>query len=108
MSSGIEPANYGRAVEEILRQLEALQKGEWEDWELAGARASLLSSLRTMEDSPGSLEDFVVGQAVAGLDETIPGLTAALRTVTEERIREAARAVKPDTIYFLKGKEEQP
>ena len=107
VSSGIEFENYDRAVEEIFRQLEALQKGEWEDWELTGARESLLSSLRTMEDSPGSLEDFVVGQAVAGSGETIPGLIAALQGVTPERIREAARAVKPDTIYFLKGKEAQ-
>ena len=60
-----------------------------------------------MEDSPGSLEDFAVGQAVAGSGETIPGLIAALQGVTPERIREAARAVKPDTIYFLKGKEAQ-
>ena len=66
---------------------------------------SLLSSLRTMEDSPSSLEDFVMGQAAAGSDETIPGLIAALQAVTGERIREAAGAVKPDTIYFLKGKE---
>ena len=107
VSSGIEFENYDRAVEEIFRQLEALQKGEWEDWELTGARESLLSSLRTMEDSPSSLEDFVVGQAAAGSDETIPGLIAALQGVTPERIREAARAVKPDTIYFLKGKEAQ-
>ena len=107
VSSGIEFENYDRAVEEIFRQLEALQKGEWEDWELTGARESLLSSLRTMEDSPSSLEDFVVGQAAAGSDETIPGLIAALQGVTPQRIREAAQAVKPDTIYFLKGKEAQ-
>ncbi len=107
VSSGIEFENYDRAVEEIFRQLEALQKGEWEDWELTGARESLLSSLRTMEDSPSSLEDFVVGQAAAGSDETIPGLIAALQGATPQRIREAAQAVKPDTIYFLKGKEAQ-
>ena len=107
VSSGIEFENYDRAVEEIFRQLEALQKGEWEDWELTGARESLLSSLRTMEDSPSSLEDFIVGQAAAGSDETIPGLITALQGVTPQRIREAAQAVKPDTIYFLKGKEAQ-
>lgn len=107
VSSGIEFENYDRAVEEISRQLDALKDGQWEDWELTGARASLLSSLRTMEDSPGSLEDFVMGQAAAGTDETIPGLIAALKGVTPERIQEAARAVKPDTIYFLKGKEAQ-
>ena len=107
VSSGIEFKNYDRAVEEISRQLEALKDGQWEDWELTGARESLLSSLRTMEDSAGSLEDFVMGQAATDGDETIPGLIAALREVTGERIQEAARAVKTDTIYFLKGREGQ-
>ncbi len=105
VSSGIEFQNYGRAVEEILRQLEALRRGDWEDWEIEGARQSLVNSLRTMEDSAGSMEDFVMGQAAAGSDETIPGLIAALAEVTPERVRAAAESVKPDTIYFLKGKE---
>lgn len=37
VSSGIEFADYRRAYDEILRQLEAVQKGELEDWELTGA-----------------------------------------------------------------------
>ena len=40
-----------------------------------------------------------------GGSETIPGLLEEVRAVTPDRIREAAAAVKPDTIYFLKGKE---
>lgn len=105
VSSGIEAGSYDRAVEEILRQLEALRRGEWEDWEIEGARQSLLNSLRTMEDSAGALEDFIMGQAVSGGGETIPGLIAAIQAVTPERIQAAAESVKPDTIYFLKGKE---
>lgn len=108
VASGIECADYDRAVEKITRQLEALQNGQWESWELDGARQSLLSSLRTASDSPGTMEDFVMAQAVSGLDETVPGLIRAIGDVTPERIREAARAVKLDTIYFLKGKEDRP
>lgn len=105
VSSGIEFANYGRAVEEITAQLEDMKNGRWEDWELQGARSSLLSSLRAIEDSAGAMEDFVMGQAASGGDETIPGLLEDIQAVTEERIRAAAAAVRPDTIYFLKGKE---
>ena len=107
MSSGIEFENYDRAVSEIFGQLEDLQNGRWEDWELDGARESLVSNLRSLEDSPGAMEDFMIGQAVAGTDETIPGLIAAVQAVTPERIQAAAQAVKADTIYFLKGKEER-
>ena len=38
--------------------------------------------------------------------ESIEELTAALREVTKERIMAAAQTVKPDTVYFLRGKEE--
>ena len=107
ISSGIEPENYARAVEEITGQLETLQRGEWEDWELEGARQSLLSSLRSVEDSISAMEDFTVGQAVSNGEETVPGLIAAIDAVTPLRVREAAEAVKADTIYFLKGREER-
>lgn len=105
VSSGIEFENYQRAVDEIMAQLEALRLGDWEEWELQGARSSLRSALRSMEDSAGALEDFTMGQMATGSDETIPGLMAALEAVTEDRVRQAAACVRPDTIYFLKGKE---
>ncbi len=107
VSSGIEFTNYDRALAEIYAQLEALRDGDWEEWELQGARSSLCSGLRSMEDSAASLEDFVMGQAAAGGEETIPGLLEAVRQVTPERIRAAAGAVRPDTVYFLRGREGQ-
>ncbi|MDE7262899.1 MAG: insulinase family protein [Oscillospiraceae bacterium] len=107
VSSGIEFANYDRAVEEIFAQLEAIRRGEWEDWELEGALQFLLNGLRSMKDSAGALEDYILGQAAVGGDETLEGLSAALRQVTPQRIQDAAAAVGPDTVYFLKGKEEE-
>lgn len=44
-------------------------------------------------------------RAVSGRSETVSEMMAAIEAVTEERIREAAQAVRPDTIYFLKGRE---
>ena len=85
--------------------MDALRRGDWEDWELEGARQSLLSGLRSMEDSAGALEDYVLGQAAVGGDETLESLSAALRGVTPQRIQDAAAAVRLDTIYFLKSKE---
>ena len=51
MSSGIEFQNYQRAYDEIMAQLEAVQKGELEDWELEGARSTLLNNYATVGDS---------------------------------------------------------
>ena len=105
VSSGIETVNYDRAVAEIMAQLEALKEGKWEDWEFAGAKSSLRNSLLSLEDSAGGLEDYAMGQAAIGSDESLPLLLEAVSSVTEERVRQAAACVRPDTIYFLKGKE---
>ena len=70
MSSGIEFQNYQRAYDEIMAQLEAVQKGSLEDWELEGARTTLLNAYASMGDSSGKLENFYLGQAATGQAET--------------------------------------
>ena len=105
VSSGIEFADYQRAYDEILRQLEAVQKGELEDWELDGARSTLLNAYASMGDSQGKLENFYLGQAATGQSESPEDLAAQLRDVTAERVFQAMETVKLDTVYFLKGKE---
>jgi len=44
VSSGIEFDKYQTARDEILAQLEAVRRGEIEDWELEGARSTLLNA----------------------------------------------------------------
>ncbi|MDE7244118.1 MAG: insulinase family protein [Oscillospiraceae bacterium] len=105
VSSGIAPKNYDPAVEEIMAQLDALRRGEWEDWEFTGAKSALRNDLRTIDDSPTAQEDFIISQAAAGSTETPQEMAAAIEAVTPERVIAAAQAVRPDTIYFLKGKE---
>ena len=105
VSSGIETADYDRAEAEILRQLDEIRQGLWEDWELTAARESLLSALQALGDSQGALENYYLGQSATGRRETPEEMAALLRQVTPERIRAAAQSVQLDTIYFLKGKE---
>jgi len=74
---------------------------------MEGACSSICNSLRTMEDSAGAMEDFFMGQLATDGVETVQGLLAAIPLVTPERIRAAAESVRPDTIYFLRGKEDE-
>ena len=106
VSSGVEQKDYDRAMEEIACQLAAVQNGQWEDWEQDGALQAMLSSLTSLPDSQGALENYYLGQIATDAGETPEELTAALREVTRERIMEAARSAKLDTVYFLHGKEE--
>lgn len=103
VSSGIEFENYQRTYDEILLQLQAVQTGKWEPWELEGAQSTLLNAYASMGDSQGRLENFYLGQAATGQEDTPATLAAAVGEVTGERIAEAMRSVALDTVYFLKG-----
>jgi predicted Zn-dependent peptidase len=105
VSSGIEFDQYQQAYDEILRQLDAVCKGDLEDWELEGARSTLLNAYASMGDSQGKLENFYLGQAATDQHETPEELAAQVRDVSLERITAAMSTVALDTVYFLRGKE---
>lgn len=106
VSSGVEFADYQRAHDEILAQLESVQLGDFEPWELEGARSVIINAVRTREDSGGRMEENILGQASTGLWETEEALINALAAVTPERIVDAAKSMTLDTVYFLKGEDE--
>ena len=85
--------------------MRAVQEGEWEDWELTGARSTILSSLAAMPDGQGAMENWFLGQNATGQTETPEEMARQLMEVTPERIRAAAETIALDTVYFLKGKE---
>ncbi len=105
VSSGVEFSDYQRAHDEILAQLRDLQLGDFEPWELGGAKSVLLSAIRSREDSCARLEENTLGQAATGIWETAEEQIEAFSAVTPERIAAAAKSVTLDTVYFLKGKE---
>ena len=106
VSSGIEFDKYQQARDEIMTQLDNIRAGKIEDWELEGARRTVVSSHLAALDDQARQEEFWLGQAAAGLDETAEELAARFEAVTREQVMEAARKLELDTIYFLKGKED--
>ena len=72
-------------------------------WEWVSFRRQLLSSISTQQDSPGSLDDFYIGQAIAGLDGTLEQLARDLEQVTLPQLVRAAQRLPLDTIYYHRG-----
>ena len=104
VSSGIEFDKYQTAKDEILAQLEAIRRGEIEDWELEGSRRTLIGAYRATTDEQGRQEEFWLGQTAAGLEEEPKELAARLERVTREQVAAVAQRLELDAIYFLKGK----
>lgn len=103
VSSGIEAKNYDIAQEEILRQLEACVQGQITEEELECARRALLSSLRAFLDAPGRIDEYMLGCALSGSEVPIETLMERLSQVTLSQVVDAAKRVRLDTVYFLKG-----
>lgn len=103
VSSGIDTGNYELAKEEILRQLAACQAGEISEAELEAAKKAICSSLSTVSDAPGRMEDFALFRLLSGLPLALADYAAAIRAVTVRQAAEAARQARLDTIFFLKG-----
>ena len=105
LSSGIEFENYQLAFDEIMEQLDAMRRGEWEDWELDGARSTIMTAYKTMDDSISRTEEFHLGAVATDLPDTPDELMRKIAEVTPERIRAAAESIQLDSVYFLTGKE---
>ena len=103
VSSGIAPENRALARSEILAQLEALRRGEFTDEELQHARKHCAGGLRSVEDSPGALEEFYLAQTLKGLDYGPRELAALCELVTRQDVLALAAGIEQDAEYFRSG-----
>ena len=103
VNAGIDFDKESVTRQEILRQLDACRKGEISEAEMTAARQALLSSLRSVQDSPGSIENFYSTAALSGLAFSREGYMEAVEKVTLADVVKCANSVTLNTTYFLKG-----
>lgn len=103
VNAGIDFDKEAVTRQEILKQLDVCRKGEITEAEMTAARQALLSSLRSVPDSPGSIENFVSTAALSGLVFSREAYMEAVEKVTLEDVVKCAGSVSLNTTYFLKG-----
>ena len=103
VNAGIDFDKEAVTRQEILTQLEACRKGDITEAEMTAAREALLSSLRSVPDSPGSIENFTSTAALSGLVFSRESYMEAVQKVTLEDVVKCAGSVALNTTYFLKG-----
>lgn len=103
VSSGIDECNYETAKAEILRQLQLTAAGEITGAELSAAKSAIISGLRSVPDSPRSLEGFYGTLHISGRTDDLPERIAAVEAVTAADVARCAASVKLHTVFFLKG-----
>jgi len=105
VQAGIEPANYQRALDEILLQAEEIKRGNVTSAEMTAAKAYLVSAILSYKDDVSPLLSWYESQAPFG--ERLTPEEAAERTAAVDlaEVVEAAQKVKLETVYFLSGKD---
>lgn len=103
VESGVEEQNAVRAEEEILRQLHALQNGDFTDEEMENARRSVCDSFCSVSDSPAGMDEWLLQQCMQQQPELPEQTERRIREVTREQIVAAANALRPGAVFLLAG-----
>lgn len=105
VSAGIDPDKLEVVRQQIGAQLEAICSGDITDSELEAAKQALISGLKGTHDSPGSIESYYSSAALSGLSVDPEAYISAVAQVDKAAVRAAARTLKPDTVYILRGEQ---
>jgi predicted Zn-dependent peptidase len=105
VSAGIDSDKADLVKREILNQLQISCNGGITEAELTAAKEAILSALRGVYDSPGSIESYEFVMAVGRSPLTPEEYRRRIQAVTLEQVSEAARTLTLHTTYLLKGVE---
>lgn len=107
INSGIEVSNFQKAYDEILAQMEDIKKGNISDMEMSAALLGTVNSINSTSDNPFILDDYYLGKIIADNMITLEELAESIRNVTKEDVMKVAGKIQLDTVYFLKGCENE-
>ncbi len=101
VNCGVEKENIAKAKDEILRQLEAVQNGDFTMQDLEQTRLSVINSMRSIGDSPASTEVWYLSRVLEGTMKTPEQMISELCAVTFDDVCTAAKKITLDTVYIL-------
>lgn len=105
IKTGIETANYDKAVEIIKKQIEEMKNGNITDDEFDSAKELILSSLRLITESQEDLIAYYFDRSMYGENLKLDEYMKQIESVTKQQVIDVAKDVKLDTIYFMQGGE---
>ncbi|MED4904155.1 EF-P 5-aminopentanol modification-associated protein YfmF [Parageobacillus thermoglucosidasius] len=105
VTSGIEPANYQKALQIIEKQMEAMKNGDITDEEIAQTKAVIRNQLLETIDTPRGLVEVLYHNVVAKRKRPMEEWLSGTDRISREEIVRVASKVELDTIYFLTGME---
>ncbi|MTI53932.1 EF-P 5-aminopentanol modification-associated protein YfmF [Geosporobacter ferrireducens] len=106
IGSGIEFENYEKAVTLIEKEINEMKEGNFTEEDIDSAKKGIVTSIRSLTDTPSMLADFYYTQFLSGNFDSLEDIIHKIERVKKNEIVQAAQEIFLDTIYFLKGKKE--
>ncbi|GGJ56430.1 putative Zn-dependent peptidase [Anoxybacillus voinovskiensis] len=103
--TGIEPANYEKALHIIHEQMKAMKQGDFTDEEMAQTKAVIRNQLLETLDTPRGLVEVLYHNVISARKRPVEEWLAKIEDVSREDVIRVAEKVELDTIYFLTGME---
>lgn len=107
VDSGVEAENAERAKEEILNQIQAMKRGDFEQQEILETQMVLKTALKATTDSLSAMESWYLTQILGGTEISPNQEIELCEQVTKADIIDAINRVKLDTVYTLLPELEQ-
>lgn len=101
--AGIDPANYEKALEIMLQQVEDIRKGVISPEEMEATRSRLLSRVKLGQDDATNRMLRHLSGVMEDVAESTDEVLHRLAAVSMEDVIAVAERMRLDTVYFLKG-----
>ena len=103
VSAGIDRSKEQVVRGEIMAQLDACCQGQITEEELIAAKEGVLSTLRTVHDSPGAIEGYYATAALSGFTIGPKAHAEAIMAVTVQDVADIAKTLTYHSSFFLTG-----
>lgn len=101
VSSGVEFENFEKTKELVKKEVKSLIEGNFTEDDIEIAKKSVITSIKSLTDTPNMLMDFMYSQILSNSLDTIENIIKKIEAVSKESIIEAGKKFELDTIYFL-------
>lgn len=104
ISAGIEIADYDKALELILKELDDMKQGNISQEELINSKKFIINNLRSLNDNLSALTDYYFSMSLQETNRTLEEVIELVSKVEVDDIAQIGSEIYLDTVYFLTGK----
>ena len=102
INSGIEIANYDKALELIRNQIDEMKQGKFTKEEIENSKKGVIAAIKTIEDEQDTGITYYFGQELSNSNISEEEYIEKIENISKEDIVNIANKVEINTIYFLK------